>query len=65
LSKRVSVMLWLFLLERAKVLEVFLGCFESRRCLGDLLDKTGLTGLQSRPDRFPLPVERLSSTKAV
>jgi hypothetical protein len=58
-------MLWLFLFKGGKVLEVFWGCFESRRCLGDFLDKTGLTVLPNLPDRFSLPVERLSPTEAV
>jgi hypothetical protein len=30
-----------------------------------VLDRTGLTGLLNRSDRFPLPIERLSPTEAV
>jgi hypothetical protein len=45
-------MLWLLLFNGRKALEVFLvsGSF------GEFLDKTGLTGLPNRSDRFPLPV---------
>jgi hypothetical protein len=35
------------------------------RVFWEVLDRTGLTGLPNRSDRFPLPVERLSPTKAV
>jgi hypothetical protein len=61
LSKRVSVVLWLLLFKGGKVLEVFW----SQRCFGEVLDRTGLTGLPNRSDRFPVPVERLSPSKVV
>jgi hypothetical protein len=61
LSKRVSVMLWLLFFKEGKALEV---CWVSEG-FGGLLDRTGLTGLLNRSDRFPLPVESLSPTKAV
>jgi hypothetical protein len=61
LSKSVSIVLWLLLFNGGKVLEVFW----SRRCFGEFLDKTGLTGFPNRSDQFPLPVERLSPTEAV
>jgi hypothetical protein len=31
---------------------------------GGVLDKTGLTSLPNRSDRFPLPVERLSTRES-
>jgi hypothetical protein len=49
LSKEVSVVLWLFLFKGEEVLKV--GMF-----FGEFLDRTGLTGLPNRSDRFPLPV---------
>jgi hypothetical protein len=49
LSKEVSVELWLFLFKGEEVLE-------AGRVLGEFLDRTGLTGLLNRSDRFPLPV---------
>jgi hypothetical protein len=54
LSEKVSVMLWLFLFKGAEVLEVE---FVSEGFLG--------SSGHNRPDRFPLPVERLSPTEAV
>jgi hypothetical protein len=52
LSKGVSVVLWLLLFKGGKALEVFWvsGSF------GEFLDKTGLTGLPNRCNRFLLPV---------
>jgi hypothetical protein len=55
LSKKVSVVLWLFLFKGGEVLEEFWG----------FLDKTGLTSLPNQPDQFPLPVERLSPRESV
>jgi hypothetical protein len=49
LSKEVPVVLWLFLFKGGEVLEV-------GRVFGECLDKTILTGLLKRYDRFPLPV---------
>jgi hypothetical protein len=65
LSKRVSIVLWIFLFKGGKVLEAFWGLFWSQRCFGEFLDKTGLNGLPNRFDQFPLVVERLSPTEAV
>jgi hypothetical protein len=50
LSKGVSVVLWIILFKGGKALEVFWvsGSFEK------FLDKTGLTSLPNRSDRFPL-----------
>jgi hypothetical protein len=48
LSKGVFVALWLLLFKGGKALDQ--GSF------GEFLDKTGLTGLPNRSDRFPLPV---------
>jgi hypothetical protein len=48
--------------------ERFLKCFETvlvSEGFWGFLDKTGLTGLPNRSDRFPVPVERLSPTEAV
>jgi hypothetical protein len=55
LSKKVFVVLWLFLFKGGEVLEEFWG----------FLDKTGLTSLPNQPDQFPLPVERLSPRESV
>jgi hypothetical protein len=49
LSKGVFVVLWLLFFKGGKVLEVLW----SRRRSGEFLDKTGLTGLSNRSDRFP------------
>jgi hypothetical protein len=48
LSKEVPVVLWLFLFRGGEVLEAV-------RIFGEFLDRTGLTGLLNRSDRFPLP----------
>jgi hypothetical protein len=48
LSKEVPVVLWLFLFRGGEVLE-------AGRVLGEFLERTGLTGLLNRSDRFPLP----------
>jgi hypothetical protein len=37
----------------------------SRKGFWGVLDRTGLTGLLNRSDRFLLPIERLSPTEAV
>jgi hypothetical protein len=49
LSKEVSAVLWLFLFKGGEVIE-------AGRVFGEFLDRTGLTGLPNRSDRFPLPV---------
>jgi hypothetical protein len=49
LSKEVPVVLWLFLFKGGEVLE-------AERVFGEFLDRTDLTGLLNRSDRFPLPV---------
>jgi hypothetical protein len=49
LSKKVSVVLWLFLFKGGEVLE-------AGRVFGEFLDRTGLTGLPNWSHRFPLPV---------
>jgi hypothetical protein len=41
-----------FLVQRMRGSWGVLGQFWSRRCFGDFLDKTGLTGLPNRPDQF-------------
>jgi hypothetical protein len=61
LSEKVSVVLWLFLLKGGEVLEASF----SWKGFWGVLDRTGLTGLLNRSDRFPLTVERLSPTEAV
>jgi hypothetical protein len=38
-----------------------LRCFGSQRCFGELLDKTGLTDLPNRSDRFPCLCEAKSN----
>jgi hypothetical protein len=47
LSKEISVVLWLFLFKGGEVLE-------AGRVFGEFLDRTGLTGLLNRFDRFSL-----------
>jgi hypothetical protein len=50
-------MLWLFLFKGGEVLEAFWGSF-------GLEGVSGVPG-QNRPNRFPLPVERLSFRESV
>jgi hypothetical protein len=49
LSKEVLVVLWLFLFKDGEVLE-------AERVFREFLDRTDLTGLLNRSDRFPLPM---------
>jgi hypothetical protein len=65
LRRKVSVVLWLFLFKGGEFLEVFCGAVLVSRVFWEVLDRTVLTGLPNRSDRFPLPVERLSPTEAV
>jgi hypothetical protein len=48
-SNEVPVVLWLFLFKGGEVLE-------AERVLGEFLDRTDLTVLLNRSNRFPLPV---------
>jgi hypothetical protein len=49
LRKKVPVVLWLFLFKGGEVLD-------AERVFGEFLDRTDLTGLPNRSDRFPVPV---------
>jgi hypothetical protein len=49
LSKKVPIVLWLFLFKGGEVLE-------AERVFGEFLDRIGLTGLPNRSDQFLLPV---------
>jgi hypothetical protein len=53
LSKEFPVVLWLFLFKGGEVLEAG---FVLGRVFGEFLDRTVLTGLPNRYDRFSLPV---------
>jgi hypothetical protein len=48
LCKEVFIVLWLFLFKGGEVLE-------AGRVFEEFLDRTGVTGLLNRSDRFPLP----------
>jgi hypothetical protein len=61
LSEKVSVVLWMFLFKGGEVLEAVF----SQKGFWGVLDRTVLTGLLNRSDRFPLPGERLSPIEAV